>query len=94
MITDWILETSAIHSAEPAFITADRVVVYSEFFELSRKLATALRKAGASKGNHIAILLPDSVDYCIAYCATWLLGAVAVPLNIQTKLSLDTNLLP
>lgn len=85
MITNWILETSAIHLAEPAFITTDRVVAFSELRALSFKLAAALREAGASRGSHIAILLPDSVDYCIAYCAAWLLGAVAVPLNMQVK---------
>jgi long-chain acyl-CoA synthetase len=45
----------------------------------------ALKERGVGKGDHVAILLPNSPHFVIAYFATLGLGAVAVPINIQHK---------
>jgi long-chain acyl-CoA synthetase len=68
-----------------ALITRERVVTFDELRSLTVNLAAALQKAGVAKGSHVAILLPDSPDYCVAYGAIWLAGAVAVPLHMGMK---------
>jgi acyl-CoA synthetase (AMP-forming)/AMP-acid ligase II len=88
-----ILDTLAERFSRPAFLASDRIVTFSELRELSFKLAAALRGAGAGKGSHVAILLPDSVDFYVAYAAIWSLGAVAVPLNMGMKPDTATRLL-
>jgi long-chain acyl-CoA synthetase len=45
----------------------------------------ALVDRGVGKGDHIAILLPNSPHFIIAYFAALGLGAIAVPINIQHK---------
>jgi acyl-CoA synthetase (AMP-forming)/AMP-acid ligase II len=72
-------------SSRPALITSAEIVTFEEYRDLALKLASTLRNAGTAKGSHVAILLPEGIDYCVAYGAIWLLGAVAVPLNTGMK---------
>ncbi len=93
MLLHKILDVLEERSSKPALITSDRIVTFSQLRELMLSLAGALRDAGARKGSHVAILLPDSIDYCVAYGAIWLLGGVAVPLNMGMKTQTVTRLL-
>jgi acyl-CoA synthetase (AMP-forming)/AMP-acid ligase II len=70
---------------KPALITSELTLSFEELRDLTAGLAASLQEAGVRKGSHVAILLSDSIDYCIAYGAIWLSGAVAVPLHIGMK---------
>jgi acyl-CoA synthetase (AMP-forming)/AMP-acid ligase II len=48
-------------------------------------LARALLAAGIGKGDHVGILMPNSVEWAVAWFATTRIGAVAVPLNTFYK---------
>jgi acyl-CoA synthetase (AMP-forming)/AMP-acid ligase II len=50
-------------------------------------LARALLAAGIGKGDHVGILMPNSVEWAIAWFATTRIGAVAVPMNTFYKAS-------
>ena len=80
-----LLDTFSRRGDMPALVAQDRAVTFSELGGLIRRLAVAMKDGGVVRGSHVAILLPDSVDYCLAYGAIWLLGAVAVPLNTGMK---------
>jgi acyl-CoA synthetase (AMP-forming)/AMP-acid ligase II len=88
-----LLDSIVERTSGPALITADRMLSFAELRGLTFRLAAALQNAGAGKGSHIAILLPDSIEYCIAYGAVWSIGAVAVPLHVSTKPDTLTRLL-
>ncbi len=85
MLVSRAFDTLAERGSRPALITSSGVVTFGGLRDLSFRLATALKSAGAGKGSHVGILLPEGVDYCVSYGAIWLLGAVAVPLNAAMK---------
>jgi acyl-CoA synthetase (AMP-forming)/AMP-acid ligase II len=88
-----IIDTITERASGAALIASDRTVTFQELRTLVIKLGAALREAGAGKGSHVAILLPDSVEFCVAYAAIWSLGAVAVPLNMGMKVETVIRLL-
>lgn len=49
----------------------------------SNRLASLLRKRGASPGDRVAILLPQRFETVLAHIATYKLGCIAVPLFTQ-----------
>lgn len=54
---------------------------FAEFAAASRRFANALRKAGIGHGTHVAVMMPNSVAYALAWIALSRLGAVTVPIN-------------
>ena len=58
---------------------------YSEFDAAVNRVSHLLKSQGVKKGSVVSLLLPNSVDYLIAYFACWKLGAIAGPVNSQLK---------
>jgi len=52
---------------------------YAELWERSRRLASAVARLGVRKGDVVAIQLPNSPQFAVAYYATLLLGATVTP---------------
>jgi acetyl-CoA synthetase len=57
-------------------------VTYGRLKRESDGLAFALRERGISRGDRVAILLPQSTETVLAHLATYKLGAIAVPLAV------------
>ena len=55
---------------------------YHELARRSNALANALRSRGISRGDRVALLLPQSFETVIAHLAIYKLGAIAVPLAL------------
>ncbi len=55
-------------------------VTYGQLRAASDRLASALRDRGISRGDRIAVLLPQGRNVAIAHIAAYKLGAIAVPL--------------
>jgi acetyl-CoA synthetase len=55
---------------------------YLELARRSNALANALRARGISRGDRVALLLPQSFETVIAHVAIYKLGAIAVPLAL------------
>ena len=54
---------------------------YGQLWSQSRRLATALNGLGASKGDRVAVLLPNCPQFLVTINAVHLLGGVVVALN-------------
>lgn len=54
------------------------VMTWAEFGERVRDLALALRDAGVTAGERVAIMADPSADYVVAEHATWLAGGISV----------------
>jgi long-chain acyl-CoA synthetase len=68
------------------FSEADkRQFTYREFVEAVGRAAGMLASRGIGKGDVVSLLLPNSVEYIIAYFACWQLGALAGPVNGHLK---------
>src|SRR6185503_19447118 len=68
------------------FSEADkRQFTCGEFVAAVGRAAGMLASHGIRKGDVVSLLLPNSVEYVIAYFACWQLGALAGPVNGHLK---------
>jgi long-chain acyl-CoA synthetase len=56
---------------------------YQQLWDRSARVAAGLRAAGIARGDRAAILLPNGVDWVLAFFGIQLAGAVAVPVNTR-----------
>jgi len=68
-----------------ALIFEDRQVTYAETRRLSDNLARGISALGISKGDPVAIFLPNCLEYAIAYYAIMKLGGICAPLDVRLK---------
>ena len=62
-----------------------RQFTYSEFDQAVNRTANLLKSHDIGKGDVVSLLLPNSVEYIVAYFACWKLGALAGPVNSLLK---------
>jgi len=55
---------------------------YGELARRSSALADSLAKLGITRGDRVALLLPQSFETVVAHCAAYKLGAIVVPLAL------------
>src|SRR5687767_14974069 len=60
---------------------ATRVLSFWDLQQQANRLANALASMGLTRGDRVAILLPQRPETVVAYLAVWRMGAVAVPLS-------------
>lgn len=63
----------------------DESTTYAAFDELTDKAAGALKSLGAKKGDHVAVLIPNSDDFLLAWFGAMKGGFVAVTVNTLLK---------
>jgi len=74
--------------AKTAFIDGERSLTYGELQTRTVQFATALQTLGLRPEDRLLLLLPDTVDYPVAFWGALRAGIVAIPLN--TLLAPDT----
>ncbi|MFN2499023.1 MAG: class I adenylate-forming enzyme family protein [Pyrinomonadaceae bacterium] len=68
------------------FSEADgRRFTYAQFEQAVNRAASLLHSHGVGKGHVVSLLMPNSVEYIIAYFSCWQLGALAGPVNSLLK---------
>ena len=83
-----MLEAAAKHyGGKTAIALGDRRLSYAELDEASNKIANALIKIGVSKGDRVAMLLPNSLEFVITYFGVVKFGAIAVSLDTKYKVN-------
>lgn len=82
---DLLLRAAEAHPARDALILPDERIGYAALLDQARALAQALIAKGVKRGDHIAILIPNSCEYAASLFGITLIGAVAVPLNARHK---------
>lgn len=81
-----LLRSAAADHGDVPYVIADgRTVTYAETERRSAALALRLLAAGIGKGDHVGILMPNSVDWAVTWFAVTRIGAVAVPINTFHK---------
>jgi len=61
--------------------TTGREITYGEFHRQACALAAELRRRGVSKGDRIAVMVPNCCELAILYFSCIYLGAIIVPIN-------------
>src|ERR1700730_213050 len=73
--------TCAAHADEVAYVQMGKAITYRQLDELSRNFAAWLQKAGFRKGDRIAIMLPNTLQYPIAMFGALRAGVAVVNTN-------------
>src|SRR5205823_8980850 len=74
-------KTCALHAENVAYVQMGRTLIYRELDQLSRSFAAWLQNAGFSKGDRLAIMLPNTLQYVIAMFGALRAGLVVVNTN-------------
>src|SRR6476659_10491395 len=83
-----LLQQRAVAAPDKTFLFSEadgRQFTYREFVQAVRRAAGMLAAHDVGKGDVVSLLLPNSVEYVIAYFACWQLGALAGPINSLLK---------
>ncbi len=84
-MNDLFLESVERFGSRPGVIDGDRTLTYAELGEAVKSLASFLASRGVGRGDRVAILLPNSMEFAAAFYASASLGAVSVPVNSLCK---------
>jgi acyl-CoA synthetase len=82
-LADHVARHAAARGRQPAFITADGRLTWDGYDTCSDRLGCALLALGISRGDRVAIQLPDSVSVHVALLACEKAGAVAVGIGAR-----------
>ena len=80
-LTQLLAETCAQHAERVAFVQMDTEISYRRLDELSRAFGAWLQHAGLKKGERIAIMLPNTLQYPVAMFGALRAGLVVVNTN-------------
>jgi len=70
---------------KPWILTADKAYSYRKMNELSGRLAQGMIDIGIAPGDTALIMLPDTVDFILAWCALSKFGGIEVPVNVHNR---------
>ncbi len=62
-----------------------QTLTYSELWDRASRVAGGLRAAGLQRGDRAAILLPNGIEWVLAFWGAQLAGVIAVPVNTRFK---------
>jgi long-chain acyl-CoA synthetase len=80
-LKELVEKTCVAHAERVAFVQMDVTLTYRQLDELSRAFGAWLQHAGFSKGDRIAIMLPNTLQYPIALFGALRAGLVVVNTN-------------
>ena len=78
---DLLTRTAARNPDKQAFLYTDRKVTYKELNYLVNQAAYGLVRVGIRKGDRLAILSKNSLDFIVVIFAAAKVGAVSIPIN-------------
>jgi amino acid adenylation domain-containing protein len=81
ILPHYLEATSGNRGERVALIEGDRTLSYSELRSSVFKVAKRLLQSSVGRGDRVVILVPNSIEFVIAFWAIQYIGAVSVPLN-------------
>ncbi len=89
-----VLRKRAARSGDKIWIqTGERAYSYAYMDRRSNRLARGFANIGIAAGETVLIMLPDTVDYVLIWCALSKLGAVEVPVNTHYRGGILTHII-
>jgi crotonobetaine/carnitine-CoA ligase len=80
-----LAERARTHGRSPFLELRDGELTYEEVDTTANRVAAGLASQGVDRGDHVAVMLPNSADFVHVIFALARLGAVAVPVNTAYK---------
>lgn len=87
-VARWICDRHALHTPNhiALYIESDRglcqQVSFKQLYAYANRFANALQELGISKGDRVAIVLPQRLETAVAHIAAHKLGAISLPLAV------------
>lgn len=79
-----MLQRNALwYGDRPAFVADGRSISHGDFLAQSRRLASALNRAGAGSQDRVALLSMNSIEMCLGYGACEYSGMIAATVNFR-----------
>jgi len=69
----------------PAVRLGEAELSYAELDDRSARLATLLREKGLERGDRVGVMLPNVLEFPIAYYGVLRAGGIVVPMNVLLK---------
>jgi long-chain acyl-CoA synthetase len=84
-LADMLRESVEKNEDNLAISFLDASVTYGELWDMVRRLATGLSHLGLAKGDVCAFMLPNSIQFVVAYYACHLIGVTVTAINPTYK---------
>jgi long-chain acyl-CoA synthetase len=84
-VTHHIERAIKLFPDKTALIFEGKSYTYQELNQLANRMANSLTQLGVTKGDRVALFLPNIPEFIISYLGTLKLGAMAVSLNVMLK---------
>ncbi|HUK33988.1 MAG TPA: AMP-binding protein [Vicinamibacterales bacterium] len=80
-ILDYVSDWASRDPTHPAILFKGSTLTYGELERLSDACAAAFASLGITRGDRIALLLPNCPQFIVAELGAWKIGAVVAPIN-------------
>jgi len=80
-LVDLFEEAFATYGDDPAFVFMDKVLTYRQVDEASRAFGAFLQSKGLSRGDRVAVMMPNVMQYPIALVGILRAGFTVVNVN-------------
>ncbi len=80
-----VTESAARAPESPAIRLGDAALSYADLDDRSARLATLLRERGLGLGDRVGVMLPNVLEFPVAYYGVLRAGCVVVPMNVLLK---------
>jgi len=80
-VTEELIKSAERYPEHTALFFLGKSITYRELLHLCYRFANVLREQGVSRGERVALMLPNSPQYVLCYYGTLFAGAVAVQTN-------------
>lgn len=77
-----VTESASRRPGKTALAEEGRSLSYAGLLDSARRLAGVLAARGVREGDRVALLLPNTVDFAVAYLGIQFAGACVVPVNV------------
>ena len=80
-----VTASAARDAAAPAVRLGGRTLTYGDLEDGIARVATLLRKHGLQPGDRVGVMLPNVLEFPLAYYGVLRAGGIAVPMNVLLK---------
>ena len=80
-VSELVSRAAGRHAGKPALVDGARTLTWGELEQAVASLAGALVARGLGSGERVGLLLPNGIEFAIAYFGVLRAGLVALPLN-------------
>ena len=84
-LVNWLEDTVTRFGDAEAVVHGERRITYQQLWQQVKSITAYLRDNGLVKGDRVALLLENSIDYIAAYYGVLAAGGAVVALNTDVK---------